>query len=389
MGCAIRFHKSATKSSKDESPHLTSTPGTSAFPLTLALETVNYCNAACIFCPLFAGNDQIDRKLRPASMMDHDLFKTLVDEVATWHVKPTIFLNMDGEPLLDKQFKERLTILQKADLAQNVNLQTNGEYLTAETSAVILKAGLSSITIGFDGASKEVYESHRVGCHYDIVLKNIQNFTRIRASLRKPTSLAIKFVRTKQNAHEVREAYKLFSTFLNPWLDIFYDTISENWANPALENVVLTSAKTNVLPKYCGHPDNDLVILADGSVPSCCFDYNLSVAGGPVGNVRRQTILDVWRSKSFENLRQTLRRPGRDGKPSKCLVCGKSFSRPSYFYAGGPLIEDSFAQLQESGFSYYFTKHLKIRMLVQLALGARSGSFMGISAWRAFGKKCA
>jgi hypothetical protein len=347
-------------------------PATSAFPFTVSLETVNYCNSACIFCPLFTGNDRIDRKLRPAMTMDQDLFRKLIEEIAIWDVKPSIFLNMDGEPLLDKHFKERLRVLQKADLSQYVNLQTNAEYLTPETSAAILKAGLSSITIGFDGASKEVYESHRVGCHYDIVLGNIIQFVRIRASLRKSTALAIKFVRTKQNAHEVADAYKLFAGILNPWIDLFYDTISENWGNPALENIVFAETKTDMLPKYCGYPDNNLVILADGSVSACCFDYNLSIVGGPIGSVRRQRILDVWRGTSFENLRRSLRRPGRDGKPAKCLACGLSFFRPAHFYAGGPAIESSFVQSQENAFIYYFTKHLKIRTFAQLALGARS-----------------
>lgn len=345
---------------------------TAAFPATVSLETVNYCNAACTFCPLFAGNDRIDRTLRPAMMMDQDLFMKLIEEIATWDVRPTVFLNMDGEPLLDKHFKERLMILQKANLSQKVNLQTNGEYLTPEISASIVKAGLSLITIGFDGASKEVYESHRVGCHYDTVLGNIAEFVRIRASFRKSTALAIKFVRTRQNAHEVAAAYKLFAGILNPWIDLFYDVISENWGSPTLENVVFAHIQSDMPPKYCGYPDNNLVILADGSVSPCCFDYNLSIAGGPIGNVRRQTILDVWRGMAFENLRRNLRQPGRDGKPAKCLACGLSFSRPAHFYARGPVIESCFVQSHENGFNYYFTKHLKIRIVVQLALGARS-----------------
>lgn len=345
---------------------------TVAFPMSVALETVNYCNAACIFCPLFVGGNRIDRKLRPATVMDRDLFMKLVEEIATWDVKPTVFLNMDGEPLLDIHFKERLEVLQKAGLSQNVNLQTNGEYLTPETSTAILKAGLSSITIGFDGASKEVYESHRVGCHYDIVLGNIVEFVRIRALLRKSTVLAIKFVRTKQNAHEVADAYKLFADILNPWIDIFYDTISENWGNAELESVVFASAQNNMSPRYCGYPDNNLVILADGSVSAYCFDYNLSIAGGPIGNVCRQTILEVWHGTSFENLRRILKRPGKEGKPGKCLECGMSYPRPANFPAGGPAIESAFAQWNENGFEYYFTKYLKIRKLVKFSLGVRS-----------------
>lgn len=85
---------------------LHSTPVTAVFPFSVALETVNYCNAACTFCPLFAGNDRIDRKLQPAAMMDQDLFTKLVEEIATWDVKPTVFLNMDGAPSLTSTSKK-------------------------------------------------------------------------------------------------------------------------------------------------------------------------------------------------------------------------------------------------------------------------------------------
>jgi MoaA/NifB/PqqE/SkfB family radical SAM enzyme len=79
---------------------------TATFPFSVALETINYCNAACIFCPLFAGNDRIDRKLRPAMMMDQDLFTKLIEEIANWDVKPTVFLNMDGSLSLTSSSKK-------------------------------------------------------------------------------------------------------------------------------------------------------------------------------------------------------------------------------------------------------------------------------------------
>jgi hypothetical protein len=48
--------------------------GNLPFPGDVALETVNTCNARCPFCPLFQGAAPMDRKLRPAKLVDQSLF---------------------------------------------------------------------------------------------------------------------------------------------------------------------------------------------------------------------------------------------------------------------------------------------------------------------------
>lgn len=150
-------------------------------PKTVGLELTNYCDAKCIFCPLFQGNDRMDRRVRPKADMPLNLFQKLIKEISTWQHKPqTIFLNMDGEPLLDKLFKQRLSILSQAGLSRSVSVQTNGQFLSIEIAEAIVKNGIGSLVISFDGASKEVYEAHRVGCDYKIVLNNISSFVRVR-----------------------------------------------------------------------------------------------------------------------------------------------------------------------------------------------------------------
>lgn len=68
-------------------------------PAVVAIELVNYCNCNYIFCPLFQGQDQIDRKIRPKAAMSIEIFKKIVTEIASWQVAPeVIYLNTHGEP---------------------------------------------------------------------------------------------------------------------------------------------------------------------------------------------------------------------------------------------------------------------------------------------------
>jgi hypothetical protein len=59
-------------------------------PKHVNIETVNFCNARCPFCPLFQGVNQLDRTLRPAEVMSPDLYLTIVQEIAGWAEKPTL-----------------------------------------------------------------------------------------------------------------------------------------------------------------------------------------------------------------------------------------------------------------------------------------------------------
>ena len=162
------------------------------YPVFVAIETINACNARCPFCPLFQGDSQLDRDIRPAKIMDDALFERIVHEIATWDTRPgSIFLNMNGEPLLDPHFADRLELLFRHGLGPLIELQTNGQFLTEQAAQAILDAQSGRLVLGFDGATKEVYQAHRVRCDYDRVLDNIKRFVRLRNQSGGRTQVAV------------------------------------------------------------------------------------------------------------------------------------------------------------------------------------------------------
>jgi radical SAM protein with 4Fe4S-binding SPASM domain len=108
-----------------------------------------------------------------------------------------------------------------------------------------------------------------------------------------------------------------------------------NWGGK-LENNPKLRNKVN----YCERLYNYITILADGRVAMCCFD---SEAEYTVGDVRVQTIQEVWNSESFKQKRELLYRKDFD----RLRICGDCdyLNHPSWM---APILR--FRPQIESGF---------------------------------------
>jgi MoaA/NifB/PqqE/SkfB family radical SAM enzyme len=295
------------------------------FPQRVLLDTTNVCNARCPFCPLFHGDSQIDRKLRPATVMSQELYEKLVFEMAAWPQKPnTIIHSANAEFLQDPKLLERLDVLKRAGMGQSVLILTNGQFLSARVSEAIVLADIREMILGFDGASKEVYEKHRVRCDYETVLDNVRGFVRMREKMKGKTRVWIKYVRTLRNAHEVEAAYAMFSEFMDPELDRFQDALAVDWGDNATTSSDLYyvhKVRQGSRRESCYYFDNQMMIHPDGLVGACCWDYNLNISSGGFGNVAEGPMLDIWRSEKRVAL-GAAHRPGSESVlPEKCKTC--------------------------------------------------------------------
>ncbi|TMJ05918.1 MAG: radical SAM protein [Alphaproteobacteria bacterium] len=304
------------------------------YPLHLNIETVNYCNARCPFCPLFQGSEPLDRQIRPAQVMPADLFEAIVGQIARWPTKPTMTINMDGEPLMDPYFEGRMNALRSAGLAGFAHIETNGHLLTPQKAVVILQAPLGEVRYAFDGATKATYERHRARCDYDRVLANLRMLVALRDELAAPTKILLKYTRTDDNASEVEACYALMNAFMSAEKDTFIDTITHSWARSELEastlyNVGKVSA-TKVRADGCSLANSRMVILADGRVPACSLDYNLTISDGGFGNVAASSVLEVWRGAPFERFRDRLRGPC-ERSPDNCRRCINLYEPPDSY----------------------------------------------------------
>jgi MoaA/NifB/PqqE/SkfB family radical SAM enzyme len=264
------------------------------WPDIVQIESTNLCNAKCVFCP----RDEMHRR---QGVMDFDLFRKVVDECAALGITHVRVHNY-GEPFLDRQLVEKVRYAKSKGIAE-VGMISNGSLITEEIAQGMIEAGLDAINISVDAAGKEVFESTRVHLDYDTVIGNIRTLARLRReSGRTHPKLILSFVRQNNSADE--------QAFIAEWstiADKIHITDLHNWAG------TLNDRTEVQFP--CYRLWLTFTVLWDGRVSMCCADFD----GRHIfGDLRSQTIAEVWNSPLYRAAR---RQHLESGGPGICRSC--------------------------------------------------------------------
>jgi MoaA/NifB/PqqE/SkfB family radical SAM enzyme len=238
---------------------------------------------------------------RRQGVMDFDLFRKVVDECAALGITHVRVHNY-GEPFLDRELVEKVRYAKQKGIAE-VGMISNGSLITEEVAQGMIDAGLDAINISVDAAGKEVFESTRVHLKYDEVTDNIRTLARLRrASGKTHPKLILSFVRQHNSADEAA-----FIAEWTPVADKIHITDLHNWAGTLND-------KTEV--NYpCYRLWLTFTVLWDGRVSMCCADFD----GRHIfGDLRTQTIAEVWNSPVYRAAR---RQHLESGGPGICRSC--------------------------------------------------------------------
>jgi hypothetical protein len=238
---------------------------------------------------------------RRQGIMDFDLFRKVVDECAALGITHVRVHNY-GEPFLDRALVEKVRYAKSKGIKE-VGMISNGSLITEEIARGMIDAGLDAINISVDAAGKEVFEATRVHLKYDDVIGNIRTLARLRKeSGRTHPKLILSFVRQNNSADE--------QASIAEWsriADKIHITDLHNWAG------TLNDRTTVQFP--CYRLWLTFTVLWDGRVSMCCADFD----GRHVfGDLRTQTIAEVWNSPLYRAAR---RQHLEDGGPGICRSC--------------------------------------------------------------------
>lgn len=278
------------------------------FPKYFELETYRGCNARCTMCTVYEweNSDQA---------MSDDLFDKVVSEMrpySSWIERAT--LSRDGEPMMDKSLADRVRKLKDAGI-KYVTFSTNGSALTERNAHKLLDAGLDNIRFSTDGITKETFEKIRVRLNYDQVMKNFLRFVDLRNTKGAATTIDVRMVLQEANQHEEEQWRKFWTGKIGPQ-DHVYSKPMHNWGNQ-LGSYERHNEDGNYSGRPCISPWSTMAIHADGQVGLCGCDYNTVV---PMGNLKNQTIVEIWRSQRYEAARRLHEIGDRDSIPI-CIGC--------------------------------------------------------------------
>ncbi len=259
-----------------------------SFPRSILVETTLRCPADCIICP---NKKVVDR---PRDM-PWRLFRKVVDDCRGQGLEEFHpFIN--GEPLASPYLEAALAYLAVALPETAVHIYTSGALLDERMAGVLLRSGVRAVHFSVDGATRQTYEAHRRGLHFDEVLANINTFLGLVRYQHAGVSTRVVMTLTPENAAE--EA--AFRRYWEGRVDVVEVLPSDGRGGegraPAFRDGRMMG---------CLHVPWRTYVLSDGRVVLCCKDW----AGYTVlGNVAEASVAEIWNSPRYVQLRREISR---------------------------------------------------------------------------------
>ncbi len=256
------------------------------FPPYLQIEPSSICNYRCVFC-FETDKTFTSKKNGFMGTMKLELFKDIIDQAEN-NVE-FISIASRGEPLVCKDIDKMLEYTK--DKFLNLKINTNASLLNEKAIHAILSGGVKTVVFSADAADKELYAKLRVNGNLDTILRNIENFNKIKETKYSEKKIITRVSGVKvDNNQDIDSMQKL-------WKDLV-DQVAFVDYNP-WENVY--GRDHNSITKPCSDLWRRMFIWWDGKINPCDTDYKSVLS---VGNFNKLGISKSWKSALYENYRK-------------------------------------------------------------------------------------
>lgn len=267
--------------------------------LQLQMETINVCNAACVFCPY-------PKMQRPKGWMTPGLSTKIMTEAADIPQITHVTFTGLGEPLLDRELENRIHKARSLNRNWMIDVYTNGHSLTHDRAISLAETGLDVLYVSLNA----VKPSQRVEImkldDYDKVVEQIRF-----ASDLKAYKVVVKGISSK-DLFEVGDHEQFFQnwggTVASGGQGFLH--LEGNWAGAMYP---MRTKPTSA----CGRALNQIMVLWDGRVSLCCFDGEGEEI---LGDLNTQTIREMFNGPKALGIR-TAHNEGRRATIPLCANC--------------------------------------------------------------------
>jgi len=236
---------------------------------TVTVELTSRCNLRCGMCPMGTLG-------RP----EEDMPWPLVEKVAADFKANGIeahWLHEMGEPLLHPRLAEAI------ELFPGCSVSTNVTRLDETRGRELLATSLRRIRLCVDTVDPQIYPKMRHGGDFDRVVANIRSFLELSAG--RDIEVEIQRMVTRQTAHESKRSLEeVFGLDRYPQARVIEKTCE------GLDTSDETEFHQSYYGCFQGYPFRYFIVLSDGRVTHCCYDYDGSQ---PIGNMNSQTVREI------------------------------------------------------------------------------------------------
>jgi len=322
-------------------------------PRSMLVILSNVCNINCIMC----GQRHEKRTIMGNKFINLIKENVMFLEKIIWQ---------GGEPFLYPNFEDLLIFFSKNKKLKQIVI-TNFLLLDEKIMEFIIKNKIN-LVISVDGAKKDTYEQIRKGASFDKIISNLNSYNEIlkKHNIEKGT-LQINFVVMKENYKEIAEiiefahkyniekitfikcfhyiedkgknlsienlqeiknillplAYKKareYSIIIDNQLDSIFDSLQD------ISNQVQNKAVNNNDILYCHLPWQEITISYENIIKANC----LCLKEDYYNKENINSLMDLWNSKIFVNLRKNIIDNNLKNCSSNCMFIDKSYLKPNF-----------------------------------------------------------
>ncbi|SFD28404.1 glycosyltransferase [Algibacter pectinivorans] len=306
------------------------------------------CNLKCIMCEEHSPySNFIDTLYKETGVkrrrMDFKTVQQIFEQAAALGVKEIIPSTM-GEPLLYKQFDQIFDLAKQHDV--KINLTTNGTFPKKSVLewAKLIVPNTTDVKISWNGATAETSKEVMHGLDFEKAIANVKAFIAYRDAYFKTNGyfcrVTLQLTFMQNNMHELVDIIKLAAQLgvdrvkghqlwdhfdeikvlsmtatpesVKQW-NIYVKqahAAAETFRKPNGEKVLLENiipieddAVKEVREDYeCPFLEQELWISATGKISPCCAPDNLRQSLGDFGNIKTESIQDVFNSRRYKDL---------------------------------------------------------------------------------------
>ncbi|MFA4989761.1 MAG: radical SAM/SPASM domain-containing protein [Candidatus Omnitrophota bacterium] len=280
-------------------------------PWVIYIEPSGYCNLKCQFCPCGISREKLKKDFMPFK-----IFKKIIDDLSGFPDKVKLLrICGNGEPLMNKDIIPLLEYAQKKEVAEKIEMLTNGILLTNELIDR-LPQNLNRIIVSIEGLGPEDYE--RI-CGVRIDFASLLGKLDALYARRGNCKIHIKIHHKAVSSEKEKDIF--FNLFSHRCNEIYVEKLVPMW--PQLDSVHFTNefrwleAGAVHKRRVCVQIFKGMQVQANGEVVPCCVDWDrINV----LGDVQSDSIPDIWNGARLRHL-QMEHLSGNKPKLKPCKDC--------------------------------------------------------------------
>lgn len=286
-------------------------------PLSVHIYPSYKCNFRCNYCVHALSSEEMNQRGFVREKMKMATFMNVVNGLKEFgsKIKAVIFAG-HGEPLTHENIADMVRLLKEADVAERIEITTNGSLLTRDMSDRLISAGVDRLKISIQGTTAAKYMNiakHNI--NYASFLTNIDYFY----TNKKSTEVYIKIIDTALEGDGDEQIFKRMFGPVSDYLDVEYliPFISGIDHSKIKDSFDKCKQGHSLSSDICSMPFYMQVIAPNGDILPCCSVDVPTV----IGNINEISLLGAWRSQSLHEFQKCmLRDKSENAICSKCAV---------------------------------------------------------------------